>query len=44
MEYVPVTCELNEGNTVLFDAPYTEADDYDETWMVYQMFQTTVGA
>ena len=30
--------------TVRFDIPYTEADDYDETWMVYQMFQTAVGA
>ena len=29
--------------TVHFDIPWTEADDYDETWQVYQMFQSVVG-
>ena len=40
---IPAACELNEGNTVVFDIPWTEADDYDETWQVYQMFQSVVG-
>lgn len=29
---------------VVFDAPYTEADDYDDTHLVYEMFAKTVGA
>jgi hypothetical protein len=44
VEYLPVTCELNDENVVLFDVPWTEADDHDATWTLYQMFQTTVGA
>ena len=41
---IPITCTLNEGGNVVFDVTDTTADDYDDTWQVYQMFQTTVGS
>jgi len=44
MEYLSVTCELASGETVIFDIPYTEADDYDDTWMIFDMFNKAVGA
>ena len=43
MDYLPVSCELNEGNTVTFDIPWTEAADFDETWQTYVLFQTLIG-
>jgi hypothetical protein len=27
----------------IFDVPDTTEDDYDETWMAYELFQSTVG-
>jgi hypothetical protein len=41
---IPVTSELNSGVTVIFDAPYTEADDYDDTWQLFELFNKAVGA
>lgn len=42
-EYIPVTCELDSGETILFDAPYTEADDYDDTYLLFELFAGTLG-
>lgn len=44
MTYIPVTCELAEGDTVVLDVPFTEADDHDETWQTYVLYQSTVGS
>ena len=30
--------------TVQFDVPWTEADDYDDTYLIYEMFAKAVGA
>ena len=38
---IPVVCPDAD---VLFDAPDLTEDDYDDTWMVYELFQATVGA
>jgi hypothetical protein len=42
-ETIPVTCDLDSGDTAIFDAPDTEADDHDETWQVYEMFVSILG-
>lgn len=39
MSEIPVT----SGETILFDAPDLEADDHDETWWLFELFQKTVG-
>lgn len=41
---ISVTCDLGDGNTAIFDVPDTEADDYDDTWMLFDLFNKTVGA
>lgn len=41
---VPLVCELAEGGEVTFPAPYTEADDYDDTWQLYELFASLIGA
>jgi hypothetical protein len=43
-EFIPLTCNLNEGGTVIFDVPYTEADDVEETFTLYDLFSSLVGA
>lgn len=40
---VLVECELADGTTVTFDVTDTEADDYDDTWMLYDLYVSTVG-
>lgn len=42
--FISVTCDLDDGNTAIFDVPFTEADDYDETWMLFDLFNRSVGA
>lgn len=41
---ISVTSELDSGDTVIFDAPYTEADDHDDTHLVYELFVDVLGA
>ena len=38
---IPVVCEEAD---VVFDVKDTEAKDHDETWRLYEMFASTVGA
>jgi hypothetical protein len=38
--FIPVTCE--DAN-VVFDVLDYEADDHDETWLIFEMFASTVG-
>lgn len=38
---IPVTCPNID---VVFDAPDTEADDYDTTWVVFEILNDAVGA
>lgn len=40
----PVTCTLGGGAVVVFDVPDTTADDYDDTWVMFDVFTSTVGA
>lgn len=42
-ETIPVTCDLDSGETVLFDAPYTEAADFDSTSYLFSLFASAVG-
>ena len=42
--YVSVTCDLAEGGTVAFDIPHSEADDYDDTHLAYEILQSAAGA
>lgn len=37
----PVTCD--DAN-VVFDVLDYEADDYDDTWFVFELFNSTVGS
>ncbi len=41
---VSVTSELNEGATVSFDIPHSEADDHDETHLAYEILSAAAGA
>lgn len=43
-EWLPITSDLDSGTTVVFDVPFTEADDDDETFLMFELFQRTVGA
>ncbi len=43
-DFIPLTCNLNEGGTVIFDVPYTEADDHDNTDLLFELFSSVVGA
>jgi hypothetical protein len=38
---IPMTCE--DAN-VVFDVLDYEADDHDETWVVFEWFASTVGS
>lgn len=40
---VGTTCDLTGGATVIFDIPYTEAADYDVTYLEYELFAKAVG-
>lgn len=43
-EWLPITSDLDEGGTVEFDVPWTEQDDDDDTYLLFELFQRTVGA
>lgn len=43
-ETIPVHCTLADGNVAVFDVPWDEADDYDETWWLFELFNGAVGA
>jgi hypothetical protein len=42
--YIGVTCTLADATEVVFDVPYSEADDHDETYLAYEMMQAAAGA
>lgn len=45
MTYESITCTLaGSGVVVAFDVPWTEDDDYDDTDLVFDLFDRTVGA
>lgn len=45
MNTVSTTCDLTGGGTVVFDAPYSEADDQPEQRPnAYELFAGAVGA
>ena len=40
---ISITSTLSTGPVVIFDIPYTEADDYDETHLAYEILNAAVG-
>ena len=42
--FIPITCTLNEGGTVIFDVTDTTVDDVDEEFTLYDYFSSVVGA
>ncbi len=42
--YISITCTLVSAQEVVFDVPYSEADDHDETHLAYEILQSAAGA
>jgi len=40
---ISITSTLSTGQTVIFDVPYTEADDHDETHLAYEILSAAAG-
>ena len=40
---IPMSCDLNEGPTVVFDVPDPTADDLDSTSWLFDLLVGTVG-
>lgn len=40
---IPMSCDLNEGPTVIFDVPDPTADDHDSTSWLFDLLNRTVG-
>ena len=41
---IPTTCEQNGGAVIVFDAPTTDPEDEDTTWMAYEVLNAAAGA
>ena len=42
-EKIGITSTLSTGGVVVFDIPYTEADDHDETHLAFEILSAAVG-
>ena len=42
--YIGITCTLADATEVVFDVPYSEADDHDETHLAYEIMQAAAGS
>ncbi len=42
--YIGIACTLASAQEVVFNVPYSEADDHDETYLAYEILQSAAGA
>ncbi len=42
--YISIACTLASTQEVVFDVPYSEADDHDETHLAYELMQAAAGS